>query len=151
MSGPDEHRAHGGGIGRGAAIGQIGVLGQHVIKLGHRQRGIVDNGEIGGDAGHGLDIALPFDMVFDIIDRNPDHLGVALFKFGRKPGHGTEFGRADRSEILGVAENDGIAAIKPVVKPDLAFGAVGREIGGERVDAQGHGSSFHIGEVEAPT
>ncbi|MEX5728118.1 hypothetical protein Ga0609869_001471 [Rhodovulum iodosum] len=54
-------------------------------------------------------------------------------------GGGRELGGADRGEILGMREQDGIAVADPVVKVDLAFGGVGGEVGGGVIDAQCHG------------
>jgi hypothetical protein len=48
---------------RGAAIGQPGIGGQHVIGLGHGKRGVVDDREIGRGACEMLDVALPIQVI----------------------------------------------------------------------------------------
>ena len=85
-----------------------------------------------------FDIGLPFAVILDRIDRDAQHLGVALFKLWHQLGDRAEFRRADRGEIARVAEQDGIAVADPVMQADGAFGRLGGEIGGNIVDAQRH-------------
>jgi hypothetical protein len=98
----DEDRAHRRAVGRRAPVGQIGLGGQHVESFGNGQPVIGDDREFRGRAADLLDIALPFAVILDTIDRDADHLGAAFLPFSGQPRDGTEFGGADRCEIPGV-------------------------------------------------
>jgi hypothetical protein len=77
-------------------------------------------------------------MVVDRIDRQADHLAVALLERGPELGQIAELGGADRSEVLGVREQDSPAVAEPVVEAKPPAGGLGLEIGGAIADAQCH-------------
>jgi len=137
---------------RSAPLGrQVKVGGQHVIGLGHGQAAVVDDREIGRSPANGLDVALPFLVVLDRVHRYPDHLGLALLPFVGQLRHRTEFRGADRGKVARVAEDDAVAVAQPVVKPDGASRAFGGEVGGNIIDADGHGNLFGWNPVSGRT
>ena len=76
------------------------------------------------------------------VDGQADHLDVRacrtrLLELGRV----AELGRADRREVLGVAEEDGPAVALPVVEVDRALGGVGLEVGGVVAQSQCHAAT----------
>ena len=83
LVGPDdEHGSHGGAVRGRAAVGQVGVRGKHVVELGHRERGVVDDREVGGGAREGLDVTLPLLVVLNAVDGYAHHLRIALLELG---------------------------------------------------------------------
>ena len=79
-------------------------------------------------------------MILDAVDRHADDLGVALLPLGGQLRDSGEFRGADRGEVARVAEDDAVAVAQPLMEPDGAGGAFGGEIGGDVVDADGHGN-----------
>ena len=128
---------------RGAPLGrQVIIRLKHVIGFGDGQRRIVDDREIRRGAAEGLDVFLPLGVVLHRIDRHADHARRPLGKFARKLGHRPELGRADRGEVARVRKDDAVVVAEPVVEVNFSGGGLGNEIGGNVVDADGHGLSF---------
>ncbi len=119
---------------------QVIIGGQHVIGFGHRQAGVVDDREIGRGTAKGLDVTFPLFVVGRPVDRDADHLGVARRPFAGQLGHRGKLGRANGRKVARMAEQDAIAVAQPVMEPDGASRAFGGEIGGDVVDADGHGN-----------
>jgi hypothetical protein len=67
-----------------------------------------------------------------------DDLDAALVELGLDLGHVAELGGADRREVLGVREQHRPFVADPIVKADLAFGRLGREIRDRIVDRERH-------------
>src|SRR6185437_11845698 len=90
------------------------------------------------EADHVLNVAGPFLMIVDRIDRQPDDLSVALVELRLEPGHGAKLSGADRSEIFRVREQHAPGSTEPVVKTDLSFRGLRLEIRGGIVNRQRH-------------
>ena len=108
----------------------------HAVKRGDRLVGIRQQREVQRLTLRFPDIGGPFFLGVQRIDRQAENLDIALFPFGLQAGDFTEFGGADRREILGMAEQDSPGAAKPFVKMDRAFGRVLGEIGGNLTKLQ---------------
>ncbi len=80
-------------------------------------------------------------MIFDAIDRNAQNLGVACGPFIGQLCNRAEFSGADRSEVLGVAEQDRPAVADPVVQGDLSQLGRNGQVGDGVANAKCHGFS----------
>jgi hypothetical protein len=69
------------------------------------------------------------------VHAQPDDFRVALGKLRFETRHVAQFGRAYRSEILGVRKQDGPAVANPLVKVDGALRGFGSEVGSFGIDA----------------
>src|ERR1700683_630681 len=76
-----------------------------------------------------FDVLRPFGGTANRVHAEADDLTVALREFGLQAGHVTQFGGADRSEILGMRKQDGPAIPHPFVEVDGALRSFCREIG----------------------
>ena len=90
---------------RGVALAGV----DHVVELGDLAVGVGDDRVVDRGAGDLLDVALPAVVALDRVDRDGDHLDVALGPLVLERGDAAELGRADRGEVGGVAEEDGPA------------------------------------------
>ena len=79
-----------------------------------------------------------FVVVVERVDRQADHLDVALVELGLDLGHVAELGGADRGEVLGVGEQHAPAVAEPLVEVDRALGGLGGEVGCGVAEANGH-------------
>ena len=84
----------------------------------------------------------PLLVAVDRVDREADDLHVALVELGLDLGDVAELGRADRREVLRMAEQHTPGVAEPLVEVDLALRRVGGEVGGDVAEANGHVSSF---------
>jgi hypothetical protein len=110
----------------------------HVVGLGYGPVLVGDEREVQLHPLRRLDVAGPRFVIADAIDAQAEDLDAALVELGLQLGHGTELGRADRREVLGVAEEDGPVIADPLVEADLALGGRGGEIGGGVAQSDGH-------------
>src|SRR3546814_3293517 len=74
-----------------------------------------------------FDVLFPALVRIDRIDREPDRLHPALVPFGAQPCDFAQLGRADRREILGVAEEQAPGRPEPLVETDTPLRAVDRK------------------------
>ena len=126
----DEHRAHRDGV--------AGVRVDHVVEVGDLLVGVADQREVDLRALGLLDVVRPLVVVLGRVDREADHLDVALVPLGLQLGDVAELGRADRREVLGMGEQDAPAVAEPLVEVDAAFGGVSGEVGGLVTESDGH-------------
>src|SRR3546814_215631 len=85
-----------------------------------------------------FDVLFPALVRIDRIDREPDRLHPALVPFGAQPCDFAQLGRADRREILGVAEEQAPGRPEPLVETDTPLRAVSLEIGGNLAKLDRH-------------
>src|SRR5205807_1391024 len=77
------------------------------------------------------------------IDAEADDLGVAPGELGLKLGQISQFGGADRGEVLRMGEEDAPGVAQPVVEADRSLRGFGLEIGRGVADAERH-STLHL-------
>ena len=85
---------------------------------------IGDHREVEGMALRLLDVVGPPVVRIDHVDRKPDRLDVALVPLGLQARHFAELGRADRREVLRVAEEQAPRIAQPLVEADRTLGAL---------------------------
>lgn len=69
-------------------------------------------------------------MILKLVDAEVENLDAAFVKLGLELGGVAQFGRADGSEILGVAEQYRPGAFNIIVEVNRAFAGISGEIGG---------------------
>src|SRR5450631_4178295 len=77
-------------------------------------------------------------MIARVVDRQADDLHVPAVELGLCFGHVAELGRADRSEVLRVREEDAPRVAEPLVEADVALTRVGLEVWGHVAKLQCH-------------
>src|SRR4029078_8998622 len=77
-------------------------------------------------------------MEVDRVDTETDDLDAPLVELRFDPRHITEFGGADRSEVLGVREQNAPGIAEPFMEPDVALCGVGLEIRGDIAELECH-------------
>src|SRR6476469_8878246 len=77
-------------------------------------------------------------MEVDRVDTETDDLDAPLVELRFDPRHITEFGGADRSEVLGVREQHAPGIAEPFMEPDVALCGVGLEIRGDSAELECH-------------
>src|SRR6185436_4742692 len=85
-----------------------------------------------------LDVPCPLAVVAHRIVRQADDLGIALVELGLESGHVAQLGGADRGEVLRMREQDRPLVADPLVKANLPFGGIRREIRGLVADSYRH-------------
>ena len=101
----------------GRRVARVGM--DHPVEVGDDAVGIGDQREVGRCALGLRDVARPAPMGIEGVDAEADHLHTARIELGLDPGQLTELGRAHRSEVLGVREQDAPAVADPVVEPNV--------------------------------
>ena len=133
----DEDVADGLVVGRRALQRVARRLGrQHPVQLGDVEVGVADDRVLGLGALGLLDVLRPVLVAVDRVDRQADDLDVALVELGLDLGHVSELGRADRREVLGVAEEHAPRVAQPLVEVDRALSGLGGEVGGGVAQSQ---------------
>ena len=131
----DEDVAHGGVVRGGPAFGRaFGVRRQHAVELGDLEVGVGDHGKVGRRPLRFANVRRPAGVIVHRVDGKADHLDPALVELGLQPGHGAQFGGADRREILGMREQHRPGIANPIVKMDSSLGGLGLEIRGDVVE-----------------
>src|SRR5450755_812039 len=115
-----EYAAH------GEAIARIGM--NHAVEIGDTQIRISDHRKLYLGALRLLDVALPCNVVIDRVDRQPDHLDAALFKFALELRGGAKLSGADRGIVLGMREQHAPGVSEPRVQVDFPNGGIRFEI-----------------------
>lgn len=100
----------------------------HPVEFGDPAVRIGDHRKIERVALRFGDVAGPGVVILDVINAQPNHLGIALVELGFEAGDLPELGRADGREVLGVGKEDRPVSTHPLMKTDLAFGRLGLEV-----------------------
>src|SRR5215471_12102991 len=135
----DEHVADGlvvGGRAVGGVAGDVGA--EHPVRLGDFEVVVADDRVVRARALCLFDVVGPEVVLAGRVDREADDLRVALVELGLDLGHVAELGGADRSEVLGVGEEDCPPVSDPLVELDLALGRLRREVRRGVTDRQCH-------------
>src|SRR5665213_2289638 len=74
----------------------------------------------------------------DVVDREPDELGVALVELGLGLGKGAQLGGADGGEVFGMGEEDSPAVPEVLVEVDGPLGCICGEVGGDVAQTNCH-------------
>ena len=135
----DEDVADGLIVGRGAGGGIARSRGrQHVVELGDVEIGVADHRIVRRSTLRLADVLRPFGVLVDGVDGKAHQFDAAFVEFRLQFCERTEFGGADRCEILGMREQQCPAIADPIVELDLAFGGLGLEIRGHGANLQCH-------------
>src|ERR1017187_8423665 len=110
----------------GVAIARIGM--NHAVEIGDTQIRISDHRKLYLGALRLLDVVLPCNVVIDRVDRHPDHLDAALFKFALELRGGAKLSGADRGIVLGMREQHAPGVSEPRVQVDFPNGGIRFEI-----------------------
>ena len=135
----DENVAHRLVVGRRALGGIAGrACGQHAVALRHIEVDVANHRVVRRKALRLLNVGRPAGMLFDRVDRETDDLDATLVELRFDLGHVTEFGGADRREVLRVREQHHPRIADPIVEFDLAFRGLRFEIRGRIIDRNSH-------------
>jgi hypothetical protein len=97
----------------------------HAVEIGDTQIRISDHRKLYLGALRLLDVVLPCNVVIDRVDRQPDHLDAALFKFALELRGGAKLSGADRGIVLGMREQHAPGVCEPRVQVDFPNGGMG--------------------------
>ena len=93
-----------------------------------------------------LNVARPFAVAAERIDRKADNAAIPHLELAFEARGRGKFGRADRGEVGRMREQDAPAIAEIVVEGDFAVGGFRREVRGIVAKTQRHGvSSFYFG------
>src|SRR4051812_1519259 len=136
----DEHRPHGGVVGRCARLRVARDGGRkHVVELRHLEVGIADHRIVRRGTLRLLDVLRPALVIVYRIDAEADDLDASLVELRLDARHVAELGRAHRREILRMREKNRHRIADPLVEVDRALGRLGGEVGCLVSDSQTHG------------
>ena len=108
----------------------IGIRMDHVVEVRDPTFIICNQREVQSVAGDIFDVLQPGAVTLQWIDTEADDLGVAAVELWLQRGNTTKLGRANRSEVSRMGEQDGPAAFLPIVKVELALGRLSGEVRG---------------------
>jgi len=94
---------------------------------------------IGKVASAPLNVAFPFHMIFDAVDRNPNNLDTTGVPFVLEGCNSAEFSGANRGKIFWVAEQDCPAIANKIVEAKCPLIGCHIQIGNSVVDPECHG------------